>query len=122
MSGLVGFERLFNYFLLFFGLALHRFLCVSLSQSFLLSRLCQNSRKGCFATLEKILGGTGACLAVGSHRAEQTLGEPGESKYEENRKDPQSVLAFVLCVLGRLWWVFIPQFFHFSCVALALFW
>lgn len=61
-------------------------------------------------------------MAVGSHRAEQTLDEPGESKYEENRKDPQSVLAFVLCVLGRLCWVFIPQFFHFSCVSLALFW
>lgn len=110
MSGSLEFQCLFNYFWLFFlnSDSPDLYVCPWVSHS-CCPGYVKIAVKGCFATLEKILSATGACLAEGTHRAEQTQGEPEELKCKGNRKDPQLALAFVLHVLGRLlWWAFIP--------------
>lgn len=102
------------------GLGLCRVLCVFLSQSFLLSRLCKNSIKDCFARLENILCGTaGIFLWV-----VMELSKPGVNLEKLNMKNTEAILvfggfysmglSFLMCFIGWmlvLFWVLCMVFF-----------
>lgn len=101
------------------GLGFCRFICVSLSQSFLLSRLCKNSSKGCFATLEKILCGTGTFFLW----VVMELSSPRVNLEKLNIKKPGVVLVW----FWHAFFVFLAGFFggflfHDSCILGMFYW
>lgn len=84
------------------GLGLCRVLCMFLSQSFLLSRLCKNSIKGCFATWENILCGTGGIFLW----VVMELSKPGVNLEKLNMKNTGTILVWFYMLSLYSWQVF----------------